>query len=117
MKKVSKVEINTSFGKILREYRIKNNLTQDNLAEKLGISIKYISRVENGVSGLKNQTLIKCMNILGITPNVLFQDFISNKKLTKDIELANKISSLSDKKKIFILKTLDVLENTNEENL
>ena len=56
MKPVLKSDIDKSFGKILHDFRIKNNLTQDQLSEKLGISLKYISRIENGNNGVKTQT-------------------------------------------------------------
>ena len=48
MSSVSKSDIDKNFGKILREFRKKNKLTQEEIAEKLGISLKYISRIENG---------------------------------------------------------------------
>ena len=64
MVSVSKSEIDKIFGKILRDFRVKNGLTQEQLSEKLGISLKYISRIENGNNGIKTQTLIKYMNML-----------------------------------------------------
>ena len=42
----------------------KATCTQKELAEKIGISLKYISRIENGNNGVKTQTLIKYMNVL-----------------------------------------------------
>lgn len=36
MASVSKSEIDKIFGKILRDFRIKNGLTQEQLSEKLG---------------------------------------------------------------------------------
>ena len=59
MVSVSKSEIDKIFGKILRDFRVKNGFTQEQLSEKLGISLKYISRIENGNNGIKTQTLIK----------------------------------------------------------
>ena len=58
MNSVSKSDIDKNFGKILREFRIKNSLTQEQLSEELGISLKYISRIENGNNGIKTQTLM-----------------------------------------------------------
>ena len=64
MESVSKSNIDKNFGKILREFRKKKKLTQEQLSEELGISLKYISRIENGNNGVKTQTLIHYMNIL-----------------------------------------------------
>lgn len=113
MSSVSKSDIDKIFGKILRNFRIKNNLTQEQLSEKLGISLKYISRIENGNNGVKTQTLIKYMNILGITPNTIYSDFIDNKTILKDIEISQKISSLSDEKKDFLNSIIDLLKDTD----
>ena len=109
MDNISKQDIDKTFGKILRDYRIKANLTQEELSEQLGISLKYISRLENGNSGVKTRTLINYMNILGITPNLLYSSFLSNSSISKDISLSNKISKLSDEKKNFISSVIDLL--------
>lgn len=106
---VSKSDIDKVFGQILRNFRLQNGLTQEDLSEKLGISLKYISRIENGNNGVKTQTLIKYMNILGINPIILYKDFIQNKKVLNDIELYNKINTLSSSKKDFISSLIDLL--------
>ena len=111
MNSVSKSDIYIIFGKILRESRIKSGLTQEQLSEKLGISLKYISRIENGNNGIKTQTLIKYMNILGITPNTLYSKFITNAEIKKNVLLSEKINSLSDEKKEFISSIIDLLNN------
>ncbi len=109
MKQVSKSDIDEKFGKILREFRVKKGLTQEQLSEKLGISLKYISRIENGNNGIKTQTLIKYINILGFTPNTIYKDFIENKDVKYDIELAETICSLPKGKKEFIKNILPAL--------
>lgn len=114
MDSVSKSEIDKIFGKILREFRIKNGFTQEELSEKLGISLKYISRIENGNNGIKTQTLIKYMNILGIMPNIIYRDFISNETIIDDINLFNKISTLSNEQKVFISSVIDLLNNQKQ---
>lgn len=111
MNSVSKTDIDKIFGKILRDFRVKSGFTQEQISEKLGISLKYISRIENGYNGIKTQTLIKYMNILGITPNTLYKEFITNTEVQKNIELSEKINSLSDEQKQFISSVIDLLKN------
>lgn len=106
MSTISKPQIDTVLGKILKQYRIKNHLTQEQLSEKLDISLKYISRIENGNGGIKTQTLIKYMNILGIEPNLLYGDLINNKSIQKHIELSEKLQYLSPEKVDFIMKMI-----------
>lgn len=111
MSSTFKADIDRNFGKILRDFRIKNKLTQEQLSEKLGISLKYISRIENGNNGVKTQTLINYMNILGITPNTIYAPFITNTDASKNIEIAEKLSSLSNEKKEFLSSAIDLLQN------
>lgn len=111
MNSISKSDIDKIFGKILREFRIKADLTQEELSEKLGISLKYISRIENGNNGVKTQTLIRYINILGIIPNTLYKEFLTNKEIKQNIELSEKINSLSEEKKLFISSIIDLLKD------
>ena len=71
----------------------------------------YISRIENGNNGIKTQTLIKYMNILKITPNTLYKEFITDSQTKKNIELTEKICSLSEEKKVFITSVIDLLND------
>ena len=113
MSSITKSDIDKVFGKVLKEFRVKNHMTQEQLSEKLGISLKYISRIENGNSGIKTRTLINYMNILGITPNTIYSEFINNKSIKQKIELSKKIETLSEEKQTFIDSTVDLLKDLN----
>lgn len=56
-----KSEMDKVFGMILKKYRLELNLTQAEMSEKLGISEKYVSRVETGMGGISKETLAKYM--------------------------------------------------------
>ena len=101
MDSVSKSDIDKNWSKILKDSRLKANLTQEQLAEKIGISVKYISRIETGKSGIKTQTLIKYINLLGITPNVFYKSFVDNSEIMSNIRLSEKIETLSEDKRIY----------------
>ena len=111
MKSLKKLDIDKVLGEVFKEYRVKNKLTQEKIAEKLGISVKYISRIENGTGGVKVETLVNYMNILGITPNVIFEKLIINKQLKSQLQLSKKASKLSEEKIDFIVSVIDLLEN------
>lgn len=111
MKSEKKFDIDKVLGEIFKEYRVKNKLTQEKIAEKLGISVKYISRIENGTGGVKVETLVNYMNILGISPNVIFEKLIVNDDLKSQLELSRKASKLSDNKINFVISVIDLLEN------
>ena len=111
MNSISKSDIDKAFGKILKDFRVKKGYTQEVMAEKLGISLKYISRIENGYSGIKTMTLINYMNILGITPNTIFKELMTNKDIIKQIEISEKLNYLSEEKLNFVDNMIDLLIN------
>lgn len=111
MKSEKKNDIDKVLGEIFKEYRVKNKLTQEKIAEKLGISVKYISRIENGTGGVKVETLVNYMNILGISPNVIFENLIVNENLKSQMLLSKKASELTNDKVNFVISIIDLLEN------
>lgn len=58
-------------GKRLKEKRKALGLTQEQLAEKLNISIKHYGGVERGIAGLSLENLIELSNILGVSLDYL----------------------------------------------
>ena len=111
MNSITKSDIDKHFGKILRSYRKKAKITQEELAEQLGISLKYISRIENGNNGVKTQNLIQYMNILGVPPDTLYGKFMTHPDVKKDMDLYEKITELTDEEKEFISSIIDLVKN------
>jgi len=62
-------------GQRIREERLKLNLTQEQLAESVDISISYMGQIERGERSLTLDTLIRLVNRLGITVDYLLQDY------------------------------------------
>ncbi len=61
-----KVDIRKSVGAWLREIRRENGLTQEDVAEKAGVSVKYYSEVERGLRNItigNLQKLLRSMNV------------------------------------------------------
>lgn len=52
---------------MIKEYRIKRNITQEQLAEIIGISPRQIQRIENNQSQPSLETLKKLIKILAIS--------------------------------------------------
>ena len=77
------------FGKRIKELRKKSNLTQEQLAEKIGVFQKQIGNIETGTCFTTFPTLEKLANIFGVELDDLFK--ISHHKdkteLIKDINL------------------------------
>ena len=49
-------------GVLIQEARKKQNLTQEQLAEKVGTTKNYISRIENNASDIRLSTLMRIIN-------------------------------------------------------
>lgn len=56
-------------------------------------------------------TDINLMNFLGIEPNVLYKEFITNSELKQKNEISEKIDELSNDKIDALFKIIDVLKD------
>jgi transcriptional regulator with XRE-family HTH domain len=61
-------------GKRVRYLRRLRNLTQAKLAEKIELSVNYISEIENGTASPSFEVLVKLANILDTDMKGLFDD-------------------------------------------
>ena len=64
---------------ISKQYRIKNNLTQNQVAELTGLEPRHISQIERGLSKGGIDTLIKLCNAYQITPDIILYDLLDEK--------------------------------------
>lgn len=67
------MDIKKEFGKILRDIRISRHLTQEKMAENIGIQPENYSRIENGLSFPKPENIVKISKVLGVEVAELFQ--------------------------------------------
>ena len=58
-------------GKRVRELRRSISLTQDELAEKCGISASFLGHIERGTRVASIETLVALCNTLSVTPQYL----------------------------------------------
>lgn len=84
-------------GKRLKEERLKNELSQERLAEKAGLSSVYISHIECGTAKASLESLVKICNALGITPDLVLYDSLYNSRAYFTDELSSLIGKCSDK--------------------
>jgi len=56
----------------LKRYRNYRKFTQEELSEKLGISIPFLSDIENSRKWISPATLVKLADALGVQPHELF---------------------------------------------
>ncbi len=83
------MDIKRAVGKRIKIVRQRSGLTQDQLAEQVGLSPKYISGIERGVENPTMDIFIRLAKMLGVEPYDLFlfgESEESEKALRKGIE-------------------------------
>ncbi len=73
-----------TIGKKIKLARAKAEYTQEQLAEKLSLSPRYISQLERGIAFGCATTIINVCKALNINSDFLFNDLINNKTSVLD---------------------------------
>ena len=66
------MEIKTLFGANLKQYRKNKHLSQEELAEKVDISVKHLSKIERGLTFVSADLLLKLSDNLEVSVAQLF---------------------------------------------
>ncbi len=67
-----------AFGRKIKKARIKNNLTQFELAEKIGLSQNFIGDIERGIKLPSLTKLIELSNTLKCSLDYIFSESLDN---------------------------------------
>lgn len=104
---MEKNNINKHIGNICQQYRQKNNLTQNQVAELTGLEPRHISQIERGLSKGSIDTLLKLCNAYKITPDIILYDLLDD-NLKNSISIYNeRFKKLNKKDKDSILHFID----------
>lgn len=71
-----------NIGKKIKLARTKAEYTQEELAEKLSLSARYVSQLERGIAFGSATTITNLCKALNITSDFLFKDLIQNNSPT-----------------------------------
>lgn len=84
-------------GELIRNKRIERSMTQEELAEKVGVQKSAVAKWENGrVSEIKRSNLKNLADALGLNPNQLLGESRVNEEINKTEELADIIKRMGD---------------------
>jgi|SRR5574344_277724 transcriptional regulator with XRE-family HTH domain len=83
----------------IKEVRKKLGLTQQHLADKIGVSKQYLSRVENGLTELSKEKVVLLCNSCGISFEWFFSD--TGQMLIKDQNIQENLICDTDNLKHF----------------
>ena len=98
-------------GKRIKEFREKNGWRQEELAEKTGLSTKYISCIERGTKAPKLKTFVLLINALKVTSDDILQDVLDVEYTLKIENLNKKISSIDLEEQKKLLRMLEYLSD------
>ena len=100
-------------GSRIQFCRKRLGLTQEQLSEKMNVSIQMISNMERGNKAIRIDNLVKLSNILEVSTDYI----LTGKQNAADIHsLSSKLSGLSeeDRKTVFVL--IEYFLSKNEQN-
>ena len=104
---MDKNNISMHIGKVFQEYRLKNNMTQNDVSDITGLEPRHISQLERGFTKGSIDTLLKLCNAYKITPDVILYDLLDDdtKNIVKMYD--EKFKKLSKRDKESILYFID----------
>ena len=99
-------------GLLIYEMRTRKGLTQKELAEKCNVSTQYIGSIERGKTPGSMLLIIDICNVLGISPNYIFNKLVKNSNDSIDIlptESNIEYLKLKPENKEFVKQTINHL--------
>ena len=90
-----------------KELRKKRRLTQEQLAEKIGVSLQYVSEIERGLSMPSMQVFLKLLEVLDASADYLLRDMGSCANPYGDKQIAARLERLSPKQRQALMAIID----------
>ena len=101
--------IDPRIGKRIKQCREKLGLTQEEFAEKTGLTTNYISTLERGASFPRCEKLILLINALEVSADAIFCDVINHSSRYMVSELSEKIERLPVDAQKRVLNVLEIM--------
>ena len=101
-------EILVTIGQNLKNARTSKGYTQEQMAEQLNVSSKFISMIERGCSGLSITNLTNICKVLDIEPNSVFNGIL-NYGNNKDEYITKALSTLANGDKEFLISVIEYI--------
>ena len=96
-------------GLAIKHARLDCGLTQEALAERVGISWNYLGAIEREVKTPKLTTLVRIINVLEVSADDVMLDVLRVGRKAQCTKLEEKLQSLPEKKQEKLLRILDFL--------
>ena len=96
-----------TMGDRIKETRKKRGFTQEQLAERLDITVEYVSQIERGIKIPSMQTFMRLVEILDVSADYLLRDTVSTRNLYGDKQLASRLERLTPKQRVALEALID----------
>ena len=101
----------TIIGERLKKARLEKNLTQEQLAEQIDVSIAFLSRVERGSSHINLKRLTQICNILGISEGLILIGASEDSSDYLNADFKEILEKASPDKQKLIYKIAEIIVN------
>jgi len=101
-----------AIGKRIKIARIKADLTQDKLSEKVGISPTHLSNIETGTTRVSLTAIVKLANALNITADDILCDSIIHAKVPFERDFAQLLEDCDEYEIRIIKETIESLKES-----
>ena len=105
----------TVIGQRIKQARLAKNLTQEDLAEKVDISVAFLSRVERGNSHINLKRLNQICNLLEVSEGYVLNGASSNSENYLNKEFAELLKGCSGEKQKLIYNVAKAIVETDLE--
>ena len=95
-------------GENIRAARKQLNMSREELAEKSGLSAKFIGNIERGEKAVSLDSFISIANALGASADALLGSVLANGYVVKTSMLCERINALPPKKREKAVELLEV---------
>lgn len=102
-----------TIGKNIRKYRKQLGMTQDELAEKAGLSTNYLGGVERGEKTPSLESFISITNALGVSSDMLLCDILDSGYKVKASLLSEKMEKVPQAKRDNIFDMIEIMLRDN----
>ena len=101
-------------GRRIQKYRLQNNLTQEELAEKIGISQKHLSRIEQGYHNPRFDMITRISSALSVPTDALAKD-IGDDDISVFLEgIKPDIEKMGYSKREYVKKSIELLTKVSD---
>ena len=97
-------------GQRIRKYRKANTLSQEQLAEKVGISTTHMSHIETGNTKLSLPVLVDIAEVLSVQCDALLYDKPQINKTSMTDDIINLLSSCSPNNMYILLDVIKTVK-------